>query len=243
VATITTRSNGSSGVYVGTPQISLQGNRAAPDVPWHSFWYRTGGPSLDFETAFEANRFLLPYFEHALLPVGNLDGLTVTSIGVSPRDGEVVRVSFSAHYPGVSEESDMTGWWDLDPRLDYGVVAMETPFGKKSCFRTKVGYETMNGFLVPKKREYDVVLGDGRVLSRTTWEIQSCQFVAPPAEVFEMSSYGKECREAMLNWGEGDGRMSGRKIGPVCWTAGGWSVATLLLAMPLLVRRRGSETS
>ncbi len=208
--------------------------RKHPDDPW-LLSQRRPQTARDYETAVVTNTLRLDYLQWILLPLPpDSSVVAVKSIGTSPADPQFVRLSGSIRCVCEENGTNFEGWWDLDPRYDYGIVASELHFDRSEFARTTVEYQTIDGHTVPRTTHVRFLRPDGTVSRSWTEEVQSCQFGPPVPEVLQLSTYG-ELRSEDRPEQHVLSTSTNRRTGPVTWTACGWTITTLLLGSVLLI--------
>jgi hypothetical protein len=222
---------GSQNVNIRTPDLRLRLSKSNQSDAWTVVDCDEAG--YDFDRRLAVNSLRLDYLGLALLPLDPVYcSVVVESIGESPRDARLVRVCCSI----IDLYDRPTGWWDFDPEHDYAIVASEVRDRDGCCVHTTLDYQTIDGHTAPKTVRLKCVLPDGAITRSWTEEVTSCRFGPPEPEVFELSSYGGLHGEELVEKAHSEAKRAARKVGAVCWTAGGWSIAALLFAMPLLIR-------
>jgi hypothetical protein len=127
------------------------------------------------------------------------------------------------------------GWWDFDPKLDYGLVeSMRTihslePNKLISQSHIKIDYVSIAGKNVPKIARSEMV-GEKTM---TTWtiETESCEFGPPSPKVFEPLTYGDFHPTKSID-------KETFRIGILTWIAGVFTVLGLLSAFSLFLLSR-----
>ncbi len=165
-----------------TPDAAFALHKDDADQPWQLDNYIARDSRLILN---RAKRYLdLPL--EPLRPLFRDQEITITEMGANESAPRLARISFESACDG---KPWCRGWWEFDPERDYGLVAAEyehlddqgAPTGSE---HVTVEYETIDGHHVPK------VACRERLRSSRTYEIESCQFEAPPRKVFELASYG-----------------------------------------------------
>ncbi len=169
-----------------TPDVQFALHKDDADQPWQLVYYFNRDSRSIFSRA-------KPYLDLPLKPLSPLSreqAITITEMGANDSTSRLVRISFEDAAHG---KPSYRGWWELDPERDYGLVAAEYEYLDAQGARIyskhmTVEYETIDGHHVPKVACEELLHSRGA--SRSTYEIESCQFKAPPRKVSELASYG-----------------------------------------------------
>jgi hypothetical protein len=245
---------GRTGIEISTPDIELIAGREHPDAPWQTWRFNehpAAASEADAPTLSEVSR--RPYLELVFAPLNwqrDEVGLRITSLGPSPTDARLVRVGYAGGMPEQDASQWIPGWWDVDPRHDYGLA--ESRLGnvdddpEKPIFlsRYTVEYQTIDGYAAPRRAVDEWHAAKGLPLRRQTMEIESCRFGPPAAEVFKPGTYGTFAPAVSTPWQPREPFVPPR-IG--LWLAGGDTLLAIVIGSGLAIasfcRRRRTASS
>ncbi|MGA2059835.1 MAG: hypothetical protein ABSG67_05095, partial [Thermoguttaceae bacterium] len=219
-------------IDVTTPEADFFLNKDTGEKSWR-LAYSARNRRLDHERTAGTTKGL-DFLDIPLEPLhwqSDAKGITITGIRADALDSHLVRISYEETFARDNREARQQGWLDFDPQRDYGLVEgrfedfddKQTP---AASWHATVQYETIDGKHVPKRVCSETLCANGE-LHRRTIEIETCQFGSPPANVFELTSYG----DFRVPEPPAD---SSAHVGILTWIASGFTLLTLLLACPTL---------
>jgi hypothetical protein len=215
-------------LFGGTPGINFDLRKKPGEKSWQlqGCRARNGPRGVAMPWSFEEPMFL--WYSLAMPPWWpDGEGLTVTGIGAAGPDGRRVRVSFASTRTDGGRWARRQGWFEIDPRCDFGFVAAKWDFCDDKGKPTSAGgatiqYQIVDGRHVPKVISWGGKDVDGHSFRQVT-TIESCRLVPPPDKVFQLASYGDFPPPQAA-------QKPSFHLPRLTWIAGGCTLLALLLA-------------